>query len=92
MHQPVTPLAMSLRRSTVELPSAVLKYRTYGHPLLLPRCIGGAQTEIGLAAMAYNLMCTANILGGLRLTQQFRLARIKHGPKTRTLPKGSALP
>jgi transposase len=72
MHQRATPQAMRLRRSTVELPFAVLKYRIFGHPRLLLRGIGGAQIEIAIAAMAYNLKRMANILGGLKLTKQLR--------------------
>lgn len=56
MHQRATLQAMRLRRSTVELPFAVLKYRIFGHPRLLLRGKGGAQTEIGLATMT----CTSN--------------------------------
>jgi transposase len=74
MHQRATPQAMRLRRSTVELPFAVLKYRIFGHPRLLLRGTGGAQTEISLAAMAYNLKRMVNLLGGSKLAQQLNPA------------------
>jgi transposase/IS5 family transposase len=70
MHQRATPQAMRIRRSTVELPFAVLKYRIFGHPRLLLRGTAGAQTEISLAAMAYNLKRIFNLLGGNKLTLQ----------------------
>ncbi|MGB6472365.1 MAG: IS1182 family transposase [Candidatus Acidiferrales bacterium] len=70
MHQRATPQAMRLRRSTVELPFAVLKYRIFGHPRLLLRGTGGAQTEISLAAMAYNIKRMMNLLGGSNLAFQ----------------------
>ena len=72
MHQRATPHLMRLRRSTVELPFAVLKYRIFGHPRLLLRGTGGAQTEISLAAMAYNLKRMMNLLGGSNLAFQLQ--------------------
>jgi transposase len=74
MHQRATPHLMRLRRSTVELPFAVLKYRIFGHPRLLLRGTGGAQTEISLAAMAYNLKRMMNLLAGSNLA--FHLQQI----------------
>jgi hypothetical protein len=38
------------------------------NPRLLLRGVGGAQTEISLATMAYNLKRMINVLGGLKLT------------------------
>jgi hypothetical protein len=67
MHQRVTPAIMRLRRSTVEHPFATLKYRIFGHPRFLLRGVGGAQTEISLATMAYNLKRMMNVLGGQKL-------------------------
>ena len=58
---------MRLRRCTVEHPFATLKYRIFGNPRLLLRGLGGAQTEIGLATMAYNLKRMVNVLGGFKL-------------------------
>jgi transposase len=70
MHLRATPEAMKLRRCTVEHPFATLKYCIFGHPRLLLRGIRGAQTEMGLATMAYNLKRMVNILGALKLTQK----------------------
>src|ERR1700683_5458710 len=69
MHQRATPALMRLRRSTVEHPFAILKYRIFGHPRLLLRGLNGARTEIGLAVMAYNLKRMLNLLGAPRLVQ-----------------------
>lgn len=74
MHQRATPQAMRLRRSTVELPFAVLKYRIFGHPRLLLRGTAGAQTEISLATMAYNLKRMVNLIGADCLAQQLNPA------------------
>jgi len=74
MHQRATPDKMRLRRSTVEHPFATLKYRIFGHPRFLLRGIRGAQTEISLAVMAYNIKRMLNILGAPELTRQFRPA------------------
>ena len=51
------------RRSTVEQPFASLKYRIFGHPRFLLRGLVGAQTEISLPAMVYNLKRMLNVLG-----------------------------
>ena len=69
MQQRATPAAMRLRRSTVEHPFSTLKYRIFGHPRFLLRGLGGAQTEISLGTMAYNLKRMMKVLGGSRLTQ-----------------------
>ena len=69
MHQRTTPALMRLRRSTVEHPFATLKYRIFGHPRLLLRGVRGAQIEISLAVMAYNLKRMVNVLGPNRLTR-----------------------
>lgn len=63
MHQRATPEAMRLRRSTVEHSFGTLKYRIFGHPRFLLRGLAGAQTEMSLATMAYNLKRMINILG-----------------------------
>lgn len=68
MHQRATPEAMRLRRSTVEHPFGTLKYRIFGHPRFLMRGVAGAQTEISLATIAYNLKRMMNVLGGQKLT------------------------
>jgi transposase len=74
MHQRATPDKMRLRRSIVEHPFGTLKYRIFGHPRLLLRGTRGAQIEISLATMAYNLKRMVNVLGGLKLTQQLNPA------------------
>ena len=45
---------------TVERPFAMLKYAIFGHPRLLLGGLAGAQTEISLATMAYNLKTMIN--------------------------------
>jgi len=67
MQHRATPEVMRLRRSTVEHPFAALKYRIFGHPRFLLRGLAGAQSEISLATMAYNLKRMRNVLGGTRL-------------------------
>jgi len=74
MQQRATPTAMRLRRSTVEHPFGTLKYRIFGHPRFLLRGLAGAQTEISLATMAYNLKRMMNVLGGSGLAQAITLA------------------
>jgi hypothetical protein len=53
--------------STVEHPFASLKYRIFGQPRFLLRGLAGAQTEISLAAMVYNLKRMMRLRGGCRL-------------------------
>jgi len=65
--QRATPEMMRLRRSTVEHPFAALKYHIFGHPRFLVRGLAGAQTEISLATMVYNLKRMLKVLGGIRL-------------------------
>jgi transposase len=74
MQQRATPEVMRLRRSTVEHPFANLKYRIFGHPRFLLRGLRGAQTEISLAVVAYNLKRMRNILGGRKLTAVLQTA------------------
>jgi transposase len=64
MTERATPEVMRRRRCTVEHPFATLKYRILGHPRLLLRGVRGAQIEIGMATMAYNLKRMINVLGG----------------------------
>lgn len=66
MQQRATPDVMRLRRSTVEHPFATLKFRIFGHPRFLLRGRNGAQTEISLGVLAYNLKRVINVLGGRR--------------------------
>lgn len=74
MQQRTTAENMRLRRSTVEHPFAALKYHIFGHPRLLLRGTRGAQTEISLATMAYNLTRMVNVLGAVKLTRQLNWA------------------
>jgi transposase len=67
MQHRATSAVMRLRRSTVEHPFAALKYHIFGHPRFLLRGLAGAQTEISLATMVYNLKRMLNVLGGIRL-------------------------
>ena len=69
MNQRVTPAIMRLRRSIVEHPFATIKLRIFGHPRLLLRGRKGAQTEIGIAVMVYNLKRMANVVGNAKLAQ-----------------------
>jgi transposase len=74
MNERATPALMRLRRSTVEHPFGTLKYRIFGHPRLLLRGLRGAQTEIGIAVMAYNLKRMVNVLGARPLRQKLTAA------------------
>jgi transposase len=67
MSERATAALMRLRRCTAEHPFATLKYRIFGHPRLLLRGLAGAQTEIGLGIMAYNLKRMINVLGGRKM-------------------------
>jgi transposase len=67
MQQRAKPAVMRLRRSTVEHPFSTLKYQIFGHPRFLLRGLAGAQTEISLATMAYNMKRMMNVLGGHKL-------------------------
>lgn len=69
MEQRATTEAMRLRRCTVEHPFATMKYRIFGHPRFLLRGRAGAQAEISLGTMAYNLKRMINVLGGQKLTK-----------------------
>lgn len=73
MQQRATPEAMRLRRALAEHPFAALKYHIFGFPRFLLRGLKGAQTEIGLGVMAYNLKRMINVLGGRLLTAQLAL-------------------
>jgi len=70
MERPTTPQVMRLRRSTAEHPFATLKYCIFAHPRFLLRGLGGAQTEIGLAVIAYNLKRMINVLGRAALSRK----------------------
>lgn len=51
----------------MEHPFAAIKYRIFGHPRFLLRGLAGAQTEISLATLVYNLKRMLNVLGGNQL-------------------------
>jgi transposase len=67
MNARATAQAMRLRRCTVERPFAMLKYAIFGHPRFLLRGLAGAQAEITLASIAYNLKTMINFLGASNL-------------------------
>ena len=67
MGQRATPEMMRLRRSIAEHPFAALKYHIFGHPRFLLRGRAGAQAEISLASIVYNLKRMRKVLGGIRL-------------------------
>lgn len=67
MQQRATPAMMRLRRSTVEHPFASLKYRIFGDGRFLLRGLTGAQSEISLATMVYNLKRMMKLVGGSSL-------------------------
>jgi transposase len=68
MNARATAQAMRLRRCTVERPFAMLKYVIFGNPRFLLRGLRGAQTEIGLATLAYNLKTMINAMGAVKVT------------------------
>ena len=74
MQQRATAEAMRLRRSIAEHPFAALKYQIFGHPRFLLRGLKGAQTEISLGVMAYNLKRMINILGAQELGMRFAMS------------------
>lgn len=67
MQQRATAEAMRLRRCVVERVFAALKYGVFGHPRFLLRGRAGAQTEISLATLVYNLKRMTAVLGGTNL-------------------------
>ena len=67
MNQRATAQLMRLRRCTVERPFAVLKHVILGNARFLLRGRDGAQTEISLATLAYNLKTMLHTLGGYKM-------------------------
>lgn len=67
MGQRATPEVMRLRRSCAEHPFASLKYWIFGHPRFLLRGRSGAQSEISLAVLCYNLKRMLHTLGAATL-------------------------
>jgi transposase len=72
--QRATAEAMRLRKATAEHPFAALKYQIFGHPRFLLRGLKGAQTEISLACMVYNLKRMINIVGAASLSTRLAVA------------------
>ena len=68
MRQRATTAVMRLRRCIAEHPFGTLKYRIFGNPRFLLRGVAGAQTEMSLGIMAYNLKRMIQVLGGRKLT------------------------
>jgi len=69
MNARATADIMRLRRCTVERPFALLKHVIFGNARFLLRGLAGAQVEISLATMAYNLKTMMNVLGGTALAR-----------------------
>jgi transposase len=70
MNARATAQVMRLRRCCAEHPFATLKYGIFGHPRLLMRGLRGAQGEVGLAILAYNLKRIVKTLGAAVLIKQ----------------------
>lgn len=66
IQQRTTPETMRLRRSVVEHPFAALK-RMFGNARFLLRGLAGAQTEISIATLAYNLKRLIHVVGAPQL-------------------------
>jgi transposase len=58
----------------VEHPFATLKYHIFGHPRFLLRGRRGAQAEMSLAVIVYNLKRMMNVLGLPRLADALATA------------------
>jgi transposase len=69
MNARATAATMRLRRCTVERPFSVLKHIIFGNARFLLRGLAGAQIEISLATLAYNLKTMMRVLGGTALTR-----------------------
>lgn len=65
---------MRLRRSCAEHPFASLKYWIFGHPRFLLRGQRGAQSEISLGVLSYNLKRMLHVLGASLLIQRLASA------------------
>lgn len=69
MNHRATAKLMRLRRCTAERPFAVLKHVILGNARFLLRGRDGAQIEISLATLAYNLKTMIHVLGGEKLAR-----------------------
>jgi len=75
MGQRATAEAMRLRRSCAEHPFASLKYWIFGRPRFLLRGRRGAQSEMSLAILCYNLKRMLRVLGATTLIEKLAPAR-----------------
>lgn len=66
------PEMMALRRQTVEHPYGTIKHHILGNARLLMRGIKGAQTELSLAVLAYNLKRAINMKGATWMRQELQ--------------------
>lgn len=69
MNERATAGLMRLRRCTAERPFAVLKHVILGNARFLLRGRDGAQIEISLATLAYNLKTMIHVLGANKLAR-----------------------
>jgi transposase len=63
------PEMMAIRRQTVEHPFATIKHQILGNARLLMRGMKGAQAELSLAVLAYNLKRVFNMKGSAWMHQ-----------------------
>lgn len=63
------PQMMDLRRQTVEHPYGTIKHQILGNARLLMRGIKGAQAELSLAVLVYNLKRAINMKGATWMSQ-----------------------
>ncbi len=63
------PEMMGLRRQTVEHPYGTIKHQILGNARLLMRGIAGAQAELSLAVLVYNLKRAINMKGAAWMRQ-----------------------
>ena len=68
MQQRAKAEIMRWSRCLAEHHFAALKYHVIGHPRFLLRGRTGAQTEMSLATLAYNLKRMLKVLGGVAFT------------------------
>jgi transposase len=66
------PQAMAVRRQTVEHPFASIKHRILGNARLLMRGMAGAQAELSIAVLVYNLKRVFNMKGAAWIHQAVR--------------------
>jgi hypothetical protein len=63
------PEMMAIRRQTVEHAFATIKHQILGNARLVMRGMKGAQAELGLAVLAYNLKRVFNMKGAAWMHQ-----------------------